>query len=171
MRAWLIEFYTRYNPCDDARRWLKAGDYPSLQAAWNACQRGDWMLWVWAKLDGGEPYSDTRRPLVGAAIECAALALPIYEAQFPGDKRVRNCLDLCARWAAGEQVNHDELVAAAAAYAAAADYAAYAAADYAAAAAGNADVSARPETLATCAEIVRRWRPVAPLCEAENADA
>jgi len=33
-------------PCAEAVAWLEAGDYPTLQAAWTACSRADWMEWL-----------------------------------------------------------------------------------------------------------------------------
>ena len=32
--------------CAPAMAWLRSEQYPSLQAAWDACPRGDWMLWL-----------------------------------------------------------------------------------------------------------------------------
>ena len=36
LRAW--------HACDEAVAWLKASDHATLQEAWNACERPDWML-------------------------------------------------------------------------------------------------------------------------------
>ncbi len=37
---------TEMRACRDALDWLLAGGYPTLQAAWDACQRSDWMIWL-----------------------------------------------------------------------------------------------------------------------------
>jgi hypothetical protein len=34
--------------CADAREWAR--EYPSLQAAWDACQKPEWMMWALNKL-------------------------------------------------------------------------------------------------------------------------
>jgi hypothetical protein len=175
--------------CHDAVEW--AGKYKTPKAAWKACQRGDWMLWLIGKTSG-PPDSDSRRKLVLVAAQCAELALP-----FARDEETRaiceSTIQTCYAYAAGEAELTDVRSAyAAAAYAAAvyaaayasayAAYAAYAAADasaayaaayasayaaadaaaYAAAdAAARAD--ARSKILAACADIVRDNYPESPL--------
>ena len=32
--------------CAPAMAWLRSEQYPTLQAAWDACPRGDWMMWL-----------------------------------------------------------------------------------------------------------------------------
>ncbi|MFA7250084.1 MAG: putative immunity protein [Dehalococcoidia bacterium] len=192
MNHWTDEL-VKLNACSEATEWART--QPDLATAWSECQRGDWMLWLAGKLAG--PVGDPRRRLlVGAAAECARLALPLFEAKRPGDGRVRACLDTCDRFAAGDEaVTIADLRAAAyAAYAAAAAaadaYAAYAAAAAAADAAADADAAyaadaadaadaayaadaadaadaARVATLAQCADIVRRWYPAAPALEVQ----
>ena len=154
--------------CGDAVAWAR--HYPTAQAAWDACERGDRMLWIWGRLDAGEPWSDKRKPIVLAAARCAETALPIYEVHYPGDRRPRNVVDLYTRWALGEEIAHEDLLAVDAAaysyyaisashYAYAADAAYTVAADAAYAVASVASVaSARKK----CADIVREIRPVAP---------
>ena len=44
--------------CADAVKW--AINYPSLQAAWDACERDDWMLWLCGKFTG-KPWSERLR--------------------------------------------------------------------------------------------------------------
>ncbi|TXH42411.1 MAG: hypothetical protein E6Q97_35780 [Desulfurellales bacterium] len=123
-------------------------------------KRGDWMLWLLGRL-AGPPMSALRRPLVGAAAECARLALPVFERRYPGDARPRAALDLCDRFAHGESIDQktmrDVYAAADATRRAAAAAAAYAAAAYAA--------DARMATLRQCADIVRKWYPVPPVLE------
>jgi hypothetical protein len=172
-------FLAGLDACDDARAWIADRD---LATAWAECKRGDWMLWLTGQTIAGGPWSDERRPLVGAAVRCARLALPIYEARYPGDRRVSDCLDAFGRWAAGEDVPRDVLIAARRAAAAArsaaaaaadaaadaADAAAYAAdaAAYAAAAAAYAAEAAdaeRQRALAQFADICREVWPTCPV--------
>jgi hypothetical protein len=175
-------FLAGLDACDDARAWIADRD---LATAWAECKRGDWMLWLTGQTIAGGPWSDERRPLVGAAVRCARLALPIYEARYPGDRRVSDCLDAFGRWAAGEDVPREVLIAArravddAAAAAAAAASAAVDDATYASsAAAGAADDAAhaaafasayaaaeaeRQRALAQCADICREVWPTCPV--------
>jgi len=166
----------KFYPCDEALTW--ATRYHSPLAAWKACKRGDWMLWLLGKFSG-PPESEGRKKLVLCACECARLSLPSYQKKYPGDERVARCIETAERWANGEATIEELRTARAAAYsAAAAAYAAYsaaadgdaaysAAADaaYSAAAAAYAAYSAaaaREETLAKCADIVRKHYPRPP---------
>lgn len=60
------------NACQEAIDWASTQETP--QAAWAACKRGDWMLWLCGKY-AGEPWSKRRKRLVLAACECSRLAL------------------------------------------------------------------------------------------------
>jgi hypothetical protein len=160
----LVDRITRFLPCEEATDWLSGHSDP--QQAWEACERGDWMLWLLGHLSG-PPLSEGRRPLVLAACECARLTLPHTK-----DGRVLVCIETAERWAGGEASAEElrEAQADADAYAAAAadaDAYAAAAADAYAAAAADADAyadadAARKKTQAECAVIVRRHYPKAP---------
>jgi hypothetical protein len=43
MTHWTDEL-VRWKACNDAVQWARA--YPTMQAAWDACERADWMLWL-----------------------------------------------------------------------------------------------------------------------------
>lgn len=129
------EQLTALDACRDAIKWASA--FPTLQAAWDACERGDWMLWLVGRLDTSEPYSDERKPLARCCLE---VALQAWE-QMP--KAGRDCIELHERWCAGEALATDDLRAAGAAA-------------YAAGAAGAA------RALKQSAAIVRRHYPVVP---------
>lgn len=90
--------------CDEAVEW--AGRYSTLQVAWDACERGDWMLWLCGKF-AGEPWDDGRRRLVLAACECARPALA-----WAGEVRPQFQLDLHESWARGEVVEQRAIRAA-----------------------------------------------------------
>lgn len=161
--------------CEDALQW--AGDYDTFLAAWRACDRGDWVLWLAAKLKVERPL------LVKAACQCARLALP-----YTQDDRPLKAIETAERWASGDPgVSIHALQVAAlpalaafyateaafyaaraaraatdrAAHAASEDRAAHAAAAYAARAAASAAHAAddaraaRASVLAQCADIVR----------------
>ena len=181
-----LDSLEQFDPCSEALLWAKK--HPTAAAAWKACHRGDWMLWIVGKVQCGEPESDERKRLVLCACECARLALPIWEARYPSDKRVARCIETAERWARGEATINElrtaretadaaaDAAAAAAAYAAAAaaadadadaDAAAYAAAAAAADADADADAdaaayAARAKTLSQCADIVRKHYPTPP---------
>ena len=174
--------------CRDAITWVRESDL-TLEDAWLACPRGDWLLWYAAKAGAD------RREIVRCACEIARIALPLVPA---GEDRPRRAIEAAERWAedpteenrnaaaayaaaanAAAAAAYSAYAAAAAAAAAAANAAAYAAAAYAAAysayaaayaadAAANAAAAnaaadaARARSLAHSAEIVRRYFPTLP---------
>ena len=145
--------------CPDAVAW--SAGYSDPASAWQACERGDWMLWICGRLSGAAE-SERRKQLVLCACDCARLSLPLFEKRYPGDQRLRTCIETAERWAKGDATMDELRAARAAAYAAyaAADaayavYAVYAAADAAADAARN-------RVLKQCAAIVRHHYPLPP---------
>jgi hypothetical protein len=44
-------FLRQHEACDAAMDWLEDGQYPSLDAAWQVCKRGDWMIWLLYEAD------------------------------------------------------------------------------------------------------------------------
>ena len=73
-----------------------APQFPTLQAAWAACERPDWMLWYLGAV------GTDRKVLVLCACDCARLALPIYETRYPDDPRPRKAIETAEAWARGE---------------------------------------------------------------------
>ena len=57
----LSRYLRSLGACDVAVAWAK--DYATLQAAWNACPRGDWMLWL---LENTRQHESERRELAYA---------------------------------------------------------------------------------------------------------
>ena len=119
-----IELARKLNSCSRAAEFVN--QYETIEEAWAACPRGDWMLWTAARL------GVDKRILVGVFGKCARTVQHLMK-----DPRSIAALDACDKYAAGE-ISEEELRAAYAADAAAAAayaYAAYAdAADAAAAA-------------------------------------
>ena len=96
-----ITHLSELSACSDAVAWVRESKSESLEAAWLACERGDWMLWYAGKKAG--PVGDEKRKkLVLAACACARLALPIFEKRYPDDKSMRDCLDTAEKWARNE---------------------------------------------------------------------
>jgi hypothetical protein len=129
--ATILETLKNHNPCPGGRDYLD--DQTDPVAAWNNCQRPDWMLWAAWKL------GVDCRLIVRAAAMCARTALKFVTA---GENRPLAAIEAAERWAENptEENRVGANAAAYAAYAAAA--AAYAAADAAYAAADAAYAAA-----------------------------
>ena len=162
MRYW--EKLEKMGACKDAVEWCKK--FSSLQKAWDACDRGDRMMWLIARCN---PTEAQYKAIVLAACDCADL---VEEYRRPEDKKVlAYCLETVHKWTRGEATIQEVRDAYAAAYAAstaayAASTAAYAASDatyasYAAAHAANAatyaSCAAGVTTSKQCADIVRKY--------------
>jgi hypothetical protein len=176
--------------CSDAVEWARG--YATLDAAWAACDRGDWLLWYVGRISGPSE-SVSRRRVVMAACACAHTALHLVPS---GEYRPRVAIETAERWARGDaSCSLDDVRAAAwdAAWAAAGDagdaagaaawaaawgvgdagdaagaaaWAAWAAAGDAGDAAGAAAwAAARDAALLRCAEIVREHYPTPPNME------
>lgn len=152
-------FLRKYHPCNEAIVWLAT--QPDWETAWQRCEQGEWMLWVLGELTIA-PGSPERRKLVGCCVECAELALPIFQKQHPNDNRVKDCVQACRNYAKGlitlNQLNKisDESDAAADSAYAAAGYTfaltetnRYVASAYAAYAADSVTAAARSATDST----------------------
>ena len=111
--------------CREAVEWVAGRD---IQTAWNECERGDWLLWIAARLE------IDRKLVVLAACDCAEQSLK----HIPdGEDRPRLAIETARQWATGaasiEHVRQADASAYASAYAA--DASAYASADAASASA------------------------------------
>ncbi len=168
-----VEELNLLNACTDAVTWVKG--YPDLASAWQACERGDWMLWLAGRYSGN-PGSERRRTLVLAACECARLSLHHVPA---GEGLPLRAIEVGESWARRKAgITLDDVHAAAAAAtawaaawaeAASAEAAAWAEAASAEAATGAWDAAAaaatataRTHTLRKCADIVRKHYPNPP---------
>ena len=140
----------KFSPCKDAVKFY--ADFDSFESAWNACPRGDWMLWIAQKL------GVDLRALTRAKAKCALTVRHLMK-----DERSLKACEIALKFADGD-ATRDELDAAAdaayAAYAAAdaADAAAYAAAyaAYAAYAAAYTADAARKKNQLETANICRK---------------
>ncbi len=161
MVKWLTQI-ENMNACPEAVQW--ANDYDSLEEAWAACDRGDWMLWLLRKRLS-DPDGPDNKKLVLTACQCARLVLPYVRA---GETRPLKVIETAEAWVRGEASLADIKDAYAtsayagihpdnAAYAYTAVYfTVYFAAD-----------AARKSTLKQCADIVREHYP-APILEKED---
>jgi len=65
-------YLKKLQACHGAIKW--ANDYPTLQQAWNVCERGDQMLWLLGK-QSGSPESESRKKLLLTVCKCARVSL------------------------------------------------------------------------------------------------
>ena len=107
MTKGMIEKLKATGACHDAVKWTS--EQPSAKAAWETCERGDWMLWILGR-QAGPAWGKKRKPLVLAACECARLALP-----YTKDARVLTCIETAEAWARGLATPEQVRAAAAAA--------------------------------------------------------
>ena len=121
MKQEYLETISAFGPCENAYKWLSDNADKSPQQLWAECERGDWMLWLAARLGVDSKL------LVKAACACARLALPYVPA---GENRPLAAIETAEKWADGKATIEDVKAARGAAYAAyAAAYASYATAD------------------------------------------
>ncbi len=97
-KTW-IEKLKKQEACDESIAWAK--EYPTAQAAWDACERGDWMLWAWDR-NCGNSGSESHRMLVLCAVECVKTSLK-YVKNKDVKKLIKKSLDTTERWAKGEE--------------------------------------------------------------------
>ena len=82
--------------CHDALAWSKG---KSLETVWSTCERGDWMLWLAAKMIDKAPGWPTRQEVVLAACDCAEQASAYV---LRGEDRPRKCIEVVRAWAEGK---------------------------------------------------------------------
>ena len=111
----------KLNACEEAVEW--ASQQKSFPSAWEACERGDWMLWLAYKLRIDD------RKLTMAKYHCAAQVLHLMK-----DKRSIDAMAAALKYA-NDEIDRNELDVYA--YAASAASAASYAASYAASAAAS----------------------------------
>ena len=120
----LVKILLHYGVCDgpgEAVPWAESRpSRESLKASWEACERGDWLLWLVAKA------GVDRRKVVLAACKCARLSLRYVP---KGETRPLTAIRTAEAWCHGKATIKEVRTAA---------YAAYAASDASAHAAGVA---------------------------------
>jgi hypothetical protein len=148
----------KMNACSEAVAWYESYDWADEEAAWLACQRPDWLLWL-----AGRSPRVTKFMIVRAA---CGIARSVLHLTREDEDRPRLAIEAAERWcedpseanraaaasaalAAARAVAADAAYAARAAYAAA--YAAARAAAYAAARAYAADAAADAASAASAA--------------------
>ena len=94
VRAHWSDALVRLCACDDAVEW--ASEQPSAEVAWQACQRGDWLLWIARRVAS---HGDAEhRAVVRAACACARTTLHRVQA---GDGLPRRAIETADMWTRG----------------------------------------------------------------------
>lgn len=150
----LSDALVRLDACEGALAWVRAHPKPTFRERWEECERGDWMIWLAARVR----IPDATLRLIAA--DCAEEALPIYERERPGDDRPRRAIEAARAYARGE-IDGEALAAARAAARAAVWAAVWAA--------RTAALSARAATDATDAAEAAAWAARAARDAAEDA--
>jgi len=135
------ELLKKYNACNKAIEW--AGD-KTVQEAWDVCECGDWMLWIYAKL-----YPENIRQLTLVKGHCAKTIEHLMK-----DERSIKSVQAAIDFGNG-LIQLDELLNRASYASYAAYAAAYAAAD--AAAYVDADADAKKQNQKQTADICRKY--------------
>lgn len=83
--------------CIPAVEWLRQENHPTLDAAWRACPRADWLVWLGARC--ATPGSPEHRAVVTAVIDCAAVVMVVGS---PGEDRPRRAVEIAQAVLRGE---------------------------------------------------------------------
>lgn len=87
--------------CQESIIWIEENNIQSLEEAWNACEQGDWLLWMAKKLG-----VDKRKLALCGAL-CAHTVV-----QYMQDPRSRNAVRIAFLWGRGKATD-EQLMAAA----------------------------------------------------------
>jgi hypothetical protein len=96
MKKWIKELYKLDSrpPCAEAVEW--AENYDTLQEAWDACPRGDWMVWLLDRI-----LVDHKK-IVQLSCMNARLSLP-----YITDPHVRYLIEVIEAWVEGKATAKD----------------------------------------------------------------
>ena len=84
----------KFEPCFKAVEFRK--QYDTFKEAWEACPRGDWMLWIAEKLELD------KRLLVLTSAHCANTVRHLME-----DERSTRCVDVCIAYGEGKATEEE----------------------------------------------------------------
>ena len=105
---WVNEL-EKLDACEEALKWCRESGHASLESAWAACDRGDFMAWYAGRVSG-EPGSPARKRLVLALCEITWLALPHVP---DGEERPGIAIETAEAWARDEGPTLGDVVRAA----------------------------------------------------------
>jgi len=116
----LIETCRKFYACESAMNWLEENKNKTIEELYASCDRGDWLLWLFAKLE------IDRKVLVLVLCDCAEIVLKYIP---EGEDRPRVAIETARKWCRGEVTLEEVKSAASDAYAASDARAAYASGD------------------------------------------
>lgn len=87
MKTEISSWLHKNNACSQSVMWVNMNNIQSLEEAWNACNRGDWLLWLAQKL------GINRRKLAMCGALCAHTAV-----QYMEDARSREAIRVAFLW-------------------------------------------------------------------------
>lgn len=93
----LEKYLKKLGACAEAREW--ATSYSTLQEVWDACENGSWMLWLVARRAGGEAWSDERKPVLAAALDCAETVKHLWPEKSAA--QIADAIGVLRQWVAG----------------------------------------------------------------------
>jgi len=120
-RHWSSELEA-LDACEEAVEFAR--EYPSLRAAWTACERPDWMLWLLAKSLPDDPTTTARRKFAGCVNAIAKRSLK-HAGKYR--KQIEPTIRAVDRWARNDPRMTLELLSAARSAALSSDDAAWSA--------------------------------------------
>ncbi len=113
--------------CSEAIDWVEDRGYTTIVEVWEACPRGDWMIWLLTQEDAPEVDDRTLRIFACRCVRQTPIAGDRTVWDLLTDERSRRAVEVAERYAVGDASDEELRTARAAA-----EYAARAAAEYAA---------------------------------------
>ena len=97
----------RLGACEEAVTFSKG--FKSAQTAWDACERGDWMLWLIGRKITCAPWTDGRKKILACAMDCAETAKNLW----PAAKRdaIAGHMTTLRRWIKGKATTDEAIEA------------------------------------------------------------
>lgn len=86
-----LEWLQVNKACDPSIQWIEEKNIQSLEEAWNICERGDWLLWMAARLK-----IDKRKLVLCAALYAHTIV------QHMEDARSRDAVRIAFLWGRGK---------------------------------------------------------------------
>lgn len=102
----LKKLLKKIGACEEAIDWIGERD---LKTCWAQCERGNWMLWLCGSMNGERGWP-TKKNIALAVCDFVESALPVFENEYPEDKRPRNAIETLRKWA-NEEVSIEDVMA------------------------------------------------------------
>ncbi len=106
-KAWI----ERWRPCGEAIKWIEKQDTEDVFELIDRLRKSevedkyDWLYWAIPRL------FKVKRNIVKFAVYCAELTLPIFEKEYPNDKRLRQAMQAAKNWIKNPTKKNRDVVA------------------------------------------------------------